>query len=194
MSTIYNKRAIKLANEDIVFASIITAANPTKALDAFQEKSWMLLTASFQTTAWFTAAMDMKRGIFKMPEAYSDDPTEISEIKSVQEHTQKFAEYSALITGNGADPLSDYLYGITIEEFRNLMVNLRGLDAAREIQRLYKDGALAHDLGGSKLHRFMEQLNLPYIPSVNQLNNARRGEINPARYNMEKSRTRRRIY
>ncbi|MDE6340209.1 MAG: hypothetical protein K2K97_10560, partial [Muribaculaceae bacterium] len=74
-------------------------------------------------------------------------------------------------------PFSDYLYGITIEDFRVLMKDLTGMDSAREIQRLYKEGVLADDLGGSQLHRYMERLGLPYIPTINHLNSAKRGEI-----------------
>ena len=62
------------------------------------------------------------------------------------------------------------------------------MDAAREIQILYRNQTLSDDLGGSQLYRYMEQLGLPYIPTINHLNAARRGEISKGRYNMKKSR------
>ena len=184
----YSKRAIEKASADVVFARILTSPDPDNALRKMANCIWLKKTEKFVTSAWVMAAIDAKNGIFKDAETYSADEIELDEIKSVQSHFRKFNEYADLLSGTDGKPFSDYLYGITIEEFRELLQDKRGMDAAREIQLLYRDGTLASDLGGSQLHRYMEQLGLPYIPTVNHLNTARRGEIPKGRYNMIKSR------
>lgn len=181
---------MELARKDPLFARIITAPDPFETKKYFDKYLWIRKTNKFATVAWIKAAIDAKNGIFRDPTAYSEDEMEIEEIIEVQEHFRRFNEYTGILAGIGDDPFSNYLNGITEDEFKNLLKDLRGMDAAREIQRLYKEEIIDNDLGGSKLHRFMEQLGMPYIPTVNHLNSARRGEVPIGRYNMAKSRAR----
>lgn len=185
-----SRRALELAHKDPLFARIITSPDPLETKKYYEKVLWIRKTGKFATDAWVLAAIDAKNGIFKNPATYSDDEVAIAEIMVVQEHFRRFNEYTEILSFTGDDPFSGYLNGITVEEFRILLKDLRGMDAAREIQRLYKDGIIDNDLGGSRLHGFMEQLGLPYIPTVNHLNAARRGEISKGRYNMTKSRAR----
>lgn len=189
MKTI-GRRALELARKDPLFARIITAQDPLETKKHFEKSLWIRKTGKFATDTWVLAAIDAKNGNFKNPTSYSDDEVEIEEIIVVQEHFRRFNEYTEILSGTGDDPFSGYLNGITVEEFRILLKDLRGMDAAREIQRLYKEELIDNDLGGSKLHGFMEQLGLPYIPTVNHLNAAKRGEVSKGRYNMTKSRIR----
>lgn len=186
--TSYNKRALEFAKGDVVFARILVAPDPVKALKRLEHQMWLQTTEYLLTSAWVIPALDAREGVNKTPFEYSDDPLEIEEIERIQNLVRKFKEYSDLLAGTSDRPFTDYLNGITVEDFRCLMTGKRGMDAAREIQLLYKKGALAPDLGGSQLHRYMEQLDLPYIPTVNHLNAARRCEITNGRYNMAKSR------
>lgn len=186
--TSYSKKALKLAAEDVVFARIIAAPEPNEALQNLKNYMWLKKTEKFVTSAWVPAALDAREGIFKEPTAYSSDEIEKEEITEVQNYFRRFNLYSDLLAGVSDKPFTDYLYDITVEDFRSLLQDKRGMDAAREIQILYQDGVLASDLGGSQLHRYMEQLGLPYIPTVNHLNTARRGEIKKGRYNMANSR------
>ncbi|MDE6335269.1 MAG: hypothetical protein K2L34_01745 [Muribaculaceae bacterium] len=186
----YSKKAFDKAASDVVFARILTAFDPQKALGEQANADWRHLTENFVTSAWISAAIDYKNGNFKNPDHYASNETERDEVIAVQNHFQKYSEYAILLAGVGEVPFSDYLNGISMEDFRGLMQNLRGNDAAREIQRLYKEGVIADDLGGSQLHRYMKQLGLKYIPTVSKLNEARRGEISKKGYDMTKSRGR----
>lgn len=174
----------------MVFARILTAFDSQKALGEQANADWRQLTNKFVTSAWIAAAIDSKNGSFKNPDHYASNETERDEVIAVQNHFLKYNEYSILLAGSSEAPFSDYLNDISVEDFCNLMQDLRGNDAAREIQRLYKGGVIADDLGGSQLYRYMEQLGLKYIPTVSKLNEARRGEIPKRRYNMTKSRGR----
>lgn len=185
--TSYNKKALKLAAEDAIFARILAAPEPNEALQKLKNYMWLKKTEKFVTYAWVLAAIDAREGLFKEVTDYSSDEIEKEEIAEVQNYFRRFNLYSDLLSGVCEKPFSDYLYDITVEDFRMLIQDKRGMDAAREIQLLYQEGVLASDLGGSQLHRYMEQLGLPYIPTVNHLNTARRGEIPKARYNMAKS-------
>lgn len=186
--TTYNKRVLERAKTDVVFARIFVAPDPSKALKKLEHYMWLKITERLATNAWVIPALDAREGLFRHPTAYSSDAVEIEEIEKVQNHIRKFSEYADLLAGASEAPFTDYLNGISVEDFRCLLICKRGMDAAREIQSLYKEGTLAQDLGGSKLHRYMEQLGLPYIPTVNHLNAARRGEITKAKYNMANSR------
>ena len=186
----YSKKAFDKAVSDVVFARIFTALDPEKALLKLSNYLWLKKTAKFVTTTWVYAAIDAKNGIFKDPKEYTSDPIELEEIEVVQKHFNRFNEYADLLAGTSESPFSDYLNGISIEDFRILVQDLRGNDAAREIQRLYKEGVISYDLGGSQLHRYMEQLGLKYIPTVSKLNEARRSEIPNRGYDMTKSRGR----
>lgn len=182
------KNAIEKATSDMVFARILTAPEPGKAMRKLSNYLWIQKTAKLVSSVWVQAAIDAKNGIFKDSHHYSNERIELEEIEVVQNHFRRFNEYADLLAGISEKPFSDYLYGISVEDFRALLQHKRGMDAAREIQLLYKKGALAEDLGGSQLHRYMEQMGLPYIPTINHLNAARRGEITKGRYNMTKSR------
>ncbi len=186
--TRHNENAKERALRDPIFARIFLAPDPKKALLNQQEYMWCHLTKRLATTVWVIPAMDAREGNFKDPSLYSTDPTEMEEIEKVQNHFRRFSEYRAMLAGIGEKPFTDYLNGLSVEGFIQLMQPLRGMDAARAIQKLYKDGILDEDLGGSQLHRFMEELGLPYIPTVNHLNAARRGEVSKGRYNMSKKR------
>lgn len=186
--TAHNKRALERAKTDVVFARIFVAADAPKALKSLEHKMWINMTEQCATDAWVIPALDARDGVFKCPTDYSDDPIEVEEIEKIQSHIRRFNEYAELLVGTREKPFTDYLDGITVEGFCSLLVDKRGMDAAREIQYLYQVHALADDLGGSQLHRYMEQLGLPYVPTVNHLNAARRGEIAKGRYNMRKSR------
>lgn len=188
MTTSYERRAMELIPVDIDFRRIYAALEPNEVMGRLQNDIWLNMTKKFVGNAWAFAAIDAKNGIFKEPEKYSTDNVEIEEIIAVQKHIRRFNEYAELLLCTGQESLHGYLSGITVQDFRNKLKDLRGMDAAREIQRLYKEGIIDDDLGGSKLHAFMEQLGLPYIPTVNHLNAARRGEISKGRYNMSKSR------
>ena len=186
--TVHNKRALERAKTDVVFARILTALDPIKAMNKQDRYEWFAITKRFVTTAWVIPAIDAREGRFNNPSCYSNDPLELDEIEKVQTHIRRFNEYADLLAGTSERPFTDYLNGITVEDFRSLLVDKRGMDAAREIQFLYKNQILSEDLGGSLLYRYMEQLGLPYIPTINHLNAARRGEISKGRYNMKKSR------
>lgn len=186
--TLHNKRALECAKVDAVFARILTALEPIKAMNKQERYEWSGITKRFITTAWVIPALDAREGRFNTPSDYSCDPLEQGEIEKVQNHIRRFNEYADLLAGTREKPFTDYLNGITVEDFRCLLVNKRGMDAAREIQILYRNQTLSDDLGGSQLYRYMEQLGLPYIPTINHLNAARRGEISKGRYNMKKSR------
>lgn len=175
---------------DPFFARIYTAPDPQKALRKLQNHMWLQKTDKFIGNSWPLAAIDAKNGVFKNPADYTNVEIEIEEIAIVQDFFRCFNKYADLLSCTGKNPFSDYLYGISVEDFRMLLKDQRGMDAAREIQRLYKEGILSNDLGGTKLHSFMEELGLPYIPTVNHLNAAKRGEISKGRYNMSKSRAR----
>ena len=190
----YSNKAFEKASEDVVFARILTAPEPEKALRKLSNHLWIKKTEKFITSVWVLSAIDAKNGIFKDPRDYSNDSIELEEIEAVQNHFRRFNEYADLLARNSEKPFTDYLYGISVEDFRALLQHKRGMDAAREIQSLYKEGILAEDLGGSQLHRYMEQMGLPYIPTVNHLNAARRGEITKGRYNMTKSRAKEEKY
>lgn len=186
--TVHNKRALERAKTDVVFARILTALDPIKAMNKQDRYEWFAITKRFVTTAWVIPAIDAREGRFNNPSCYSSDPLELDEIEKVQTHIRRFNEYADLLAGTSERPFTDYLNGITVEDFRSLLVDKRGMDAAREIQFLYKNQILSEDLGGSLLYRYMEQLGLPYIPTINHLNAARRGEISKGRYNMKRSR------
>lgn len=186
--TNHYRRAIELASVDKVFAQILTSVNPEKVLQEVEARVWLNLTNDMNGKLWPLAAIDAKQGIKKRPMDYSNDLSEVAEIEVVQSHFSRFGGYAAILAGAGEDPFTNYLYGINAEDFRALLKDKQGMDMAREIQSLYKEGIIAADLGGSKLHRYMEQLSLSYIPTVNHLNAARRGEITEGRYNMTKSR------
>lgn len=186
--TVHNKRTLERAKTDVVFARILTALDPIKAMNKQDRYEWFAITKRFVTTAWVIPAIDAREGRFNNPSCYSSDPLELDEIEKVQTHIRRFNEYADLLAGTSERPFTDYLNGITVEDFRSLLVDKRGMDAAREIQFLYKNQILSEDLGGSLLYRYMEQLGLPYIPTINHLNAARRGEISKGRYNMKKSR------
>lgn len=188
MNTSYERRIMELVMRDPIFARIYTAPDSQKALRKLQGNIWLQKTEKFIGSSWPLAAIDAKNGIYKNPADYTMDEIEVEEITTVQVFYRRFNEYADLLSGTGNNPFSYYLYGISIEDFRMLLKDLRGMDAAREIQRLYKEGILSDDLGGTKLHSFMEELGLPYIPTVNHLNAAKRGEISKGRYNMSKSR------
>ena len=186
----YSKTAFDKAASDKVFAQILTAFDPQKALGEQANADWRYLTEKFVTSAWIAAAIDSKNGSFKNPDYYASNETERDEVVAVQNHFEKYSEYAILLAGTGDTPFSDYLNGISVEDFCNIMQDLRGNDAAREIQRLYKEGVLSYDLGGSDLHSYMKQLRFKYIPSISKLNEAKRGAIPKRRYNMTKSRSR----
>lgn len=186
--TKHKKLAIERAKTDVVFARILAAPDPIKALKKLEHYMWLNMTDRLATYAWVIPALDVREGVVKDPSEYSTDPIEIEEIERVQNHIRKFNEYADLLAGSSEKPFTDYLNGITVEDFRCMLVDKRGMDASRKIQYLYQDQALSTDLGGSELHRYMEQLGLPYIPTVNHLNMARRGQISKGRYNMTKSR------
>ena len=186
----YSKKAFDKAASDVVFARILTAFDPSKALGEQANSDWRHLTEKFVTPAWIAAAVDSKNGVFKDPGFYTSNEIERDEVIAVQNHIRKYNEYTILLSGAGESPFSDYLNDISVEDFCELMQDLRGNDAAREIQRLYKEGIIAKDLGGSLLHRYMEQLGLRYIPTISKLNEARRGEIPKRGYDMTKSRGR----
>lgn len=186
--TVYNKRALERAKVDAVFARILTAIEPIKAMNRQDRYEWFGITKRFITTAWVIPALDAREGRFNNPSDYSTDHLELEEIEKAQNHIRRFNEYADLLAGTSEKPFTDYLNGITVEDFRCLLVDKRGMEAAREIQLLYKTQTLSDDLGGSQLHRYMEQIGLPYIPTINHLNAARRGEISRGRYNMKKSR------
>lgn len=184
------KNVKELIKQDPIFAYICISPNPKAACRRFLEKLWVSTTGKNVGEAWIYAALDEKNGIIKDPSVYSTDEAEIEEVRKVHEFFNRSRLYYNTLASCCNKPFSDYLYNITVDDFRALMSNLRGMDAAREIQNLYKEGILAPDLGGSLLHRFMEQLNLPYIPTVNHLNEAKRGEIPAPKYDMKKSRMR----
>ena len=186
--TVHNKRALERAKTDVVFARILTALDPIKAMNKQDRYEWFAITKRFVTTAWVIPAIDAREGRFNNPSCYSNDPLELDEIEKVQTHIRRFNEYADLLAGTSERPFTDYLNGITVEDFRSLLVDKRGMDAAREIQFLYKNQILSEDLGGSLLYRYMEQLGLLYIPTINHLNAARRGEISKGRYKMKRSR------
>ena len=186
----YSKKAFDKAASDVVFARILTAFDPSNALGEQANSDWRHLTEKFVTLAWIAAAIDSKNGNFKDPDHYASNETERDEVIAVQNHIRKYNEYAILLSGAGESPFSDYLNDISVEDFCELMQDLRGNDAAREIQRLYKEGFIAKDLGGSLLHRYMEQLGLRYIPTISKLNEARRDEIPKRGYDMAKSRGR----
>lgn len=186
--TVHNKRALERAKVDAVFARILTAIEPIKAMNRQDRYEWFGITKRFITTAWVIPALDAREGRFNSPSDYSTDHLELEEIEKAQNHIRRFNEYADLLAGTSEKPFTDYLNGITVEDFRCLLVDKRGMEAAREIQLLYKNQTLSDDLGGSQLHRYMEQIGLPYIPTINHLNAARRGEISRGRYNMKKSR------
>lgn len=186
--TTHNQKAIELASIDRVFAQIFMASNPQDVLRELETQSWLEITGHMTGCKWIVAALDAKQGKDKAPTAYSLDPDEVREVEMVLNHYRRFEKYSTLLISSGAKPLTDYLVGITPMDLRDLLRNLRGMDAAREIQRLYKEGAIDDDLGGSQLHRYLKSLGLKYIPTINHLNAARRGEISKGRYNMAKSR------
>lgn len=185
--TVHNKKAIERAKQDPLFARILLASDPKRALDKQQEYMWIHLTEQLTTTAWVIPAMDIRAGKFKDPSDYSDNPNEIKEIETVQDFFRRYSEYASLLAGTGVKPFTDYLNGMSVVEFIQLLQPLTGMDAARAIQKLYKERILDDDLGGSQLHRYMEELGLPYIPTVNHLNAARRGEISKGRGNKNKS-------
>lgn len=186
--TVHNKRALERAKVDAVFARILTAVEPIKEMNRQDRYEWFGITKRFITTAWVIPALDAREGRFNNPSDYSTDHLELEEIEKAQNHIRRFNEYADLLAGTSEKPFTDYLNGITVEDFRCLLVDKRGMEAAREIQLLYKNQTLSDDLGGSQLHRYMEQIGLPYIPTINHLNAARRGEISRGRYNMKKSR------
>lgn len=186
--TSYKTAAMRLADEDMVFAIIYGAPNPLDTLRKLAVRKWDELTSHFVTHDWVRAALYAKKGIYKSPTAFTQSPDGIEEIKEVQSYYRKFNEYASLLSSTGEKPLSDYLNGISVEDFRTTLLPLRGMDAARAIQKMYESGTLDSDLGGTQLHRYMEQLELPYIPTVSHLNSAKRNEITEARYNMTKSR------
>lgn len=190
MNTSYERRAMELVSIDPYFRRIYAALEPIKAMRKLQNYIWFNMTEKFIGDAWVFAAIDAKNGIFNEPVTYSKDEIEVEEIQRVQDYFRRFNLYAELLSCSGDTPFSNYLKGISVEDFRMLLKDLRGMDAAREIQRLYKEEVIDMDLGGSKLHVFMEQLGLPYIPTVNHLNAARRGEISKGRYNISKSRAR----
>lgn len=188
--TMHQKRAIERAKTDVVFARILASPDPIKSLDMQNRDEWFITTERFVTTAWITPALDARTGIFNAPSDYSSDPTEIEEIEKAQNLIRKFSEYADLLAGTNEKPFTDYLNGITVEDFRYQMAGKKGMEVAREIQRLYQNQILSDDLGGTQLYRYMKELGFSYIPTVNHLNEARRGEIPKGRYNMSKSRRR----
>jgi hypothetical protein len=185
-----DKKPKELAKQDPIFAKIYFSPNPRNTCDRLLEKIWLNIVAKFIGNAWIFAAIDESENIHKDPSKYTTDAGEIEEVTKVQAYFNRRRLYYNTLANCGEKPFSDYLYNISVDDFRALMSNLRGMDAAREIQNLYKEGILAPDLGGTQLHRFMEQLNLPYIPTVNHLNEAKRGEIPTPKYDMRKSRMR----
>lgn len=184
------KKLLEIAALDVEFARILTAPDSALALRERANTAWLQLNEGLVTSAWISAALDSKKGIFKDPSHYASNETERDEVIAVQNHFRKYNEYAIILSGTSESPFSDYLNDISVEDFCKLMQNLRGNDAAREIQRLYKEGLIEDDLGGSQLHRYMEQLGLKYIPTVSKLNEARRGEIPKRGYDMTKSRGR----
>lgn len=183
-----NKKAIERATVDLEFARILTASDPENALRELQTSKWLRLTQEFVTSAWISSAIDAQNGIFKVPASYASNDIELREVLVVQDHFRKYNEYATLLAGASETPFSYYLNGMTVAEFRERMQSLRGNDVAREIQRLYKEHIIVDDLGGSQLHRYMEQLGLKSVPSISKLNEAKRGVIPKGRYNMAKSR------
>lgn len=192
--TIHHKKAETLAKEDHLFTRIFAAKVPVATLTALESAEWLDLTSEMTSYEWVMAAIDCKSGIFKTPDSYSPNTESQKEISLIQDHYRRFNHYAAIIAGLGENPFTDYLNGITVNEFIDCMRNLRGMDAAREVQYLFQEGKIDHDLGGSQLHRYMEDLSLPYIPTINHLNAARRGEDPQANYDMTKSRKRNEKY
>lgn len=184
-----NNKAIELAATDVVFARILTSPEPLKAMRRLQLNMWLQMTDKFVSEVWVYAAIDAKEGIFKPPMSYTTDIHEQEEINHIHKHFKRFNQYADMLSRCKEKPFSDYLNGISVADFRTLLQHLRGMDAAREIQALYMESAIDHDLGGSQLHRYMVELELPYVPTVNHLNAARRGEISKGRYDMSRSRS-----
>lgn len=120
--TAHNKRALERANADVVFARIFVAPDPSKALKKLEHIVWVKITELLATNAWVIPALDAREGRFKHPSYYSKDPIEIEEIEKVQNHIRKFKEYAELLASTGETPLTDYLNGISVEDFRCMMV------------------------------------------------------------------------
>ncbi len=176
--------------QDRTFARIVLAPNPESAIDKIQDDEWLLLTGSFVGVAWIMCAHDYRNGVSQPPKTYSTKTEDLAEIEAIQEHLRKYDKYRQLIVGAGKPSFCSYLHGITLEEFCDLMRPLRGMDAARKIQHLYREGIIDHGLGGTQLYTYMEELGLPHVPTINHLNEARRGETPASRYDMSKSRHR----
>lgn len=185
-----NRIAVQLL-QDKTLARILLSSNPLHSLSSIEHEEWLSLTEDLKGEAWKQFALDYRNGKHRHWVHYSKDEVELEELRVVYEHLEKFSNYRQIMTVGCESPFSDYLSNnISVEDFYDLMRPLRGMDAAREIQRLYKEGVISSDLGGTKLHAYMENLGLPFIPTVNHLNEARRGEIPAPRYNMSKSRER----
>lgn len=170
---------ISLAKQDSTFAMIATALDPFAKLKVLYDIQWEEMVIKFQGEKWVEYAINMRAGIHKPIESYSSDPKELSEMGLIRAFNNRFNNYRLMLTSKKGESLAAYLNGISIENFMAELSGLEGNDAARKIQELYKEGKISMLLGGTQLHRFMEDLGMRYIPNVSKLNSARKGDIPP---------------
>lgn len=168
--------------EDSVFARICFARNSFEYLNQKGESELHQLSGVFKGSSCISDICNANNGKVKASTLYSSDENELLKIEEYKAVLDRYSNYRLLLVGKQEHPFSDYLNNIFVEDIRAMLEPLEDNDVARVIQGLYKQGDINNDLGRIQLRRYLFLLDLP--PPVNYLNEARREDILPFKYDM----------